>query len=140
MQKAYTLLLVVLLITFLYFTIHTEYQITFRADTESYPVLSVNTYPLCDSPLFSRDRRGAASVRYRDRAKITVLMCEQKHYPVWFSCQRKSYMVLCQHSPNVSKRSTRNDSVLDLPNEDWLQVSAPLLSEAQRVLTPSLKT
>ena len=38
MQKAYTLLLVVLLITFLYFTIHTQYQITFRADTKSYPV------------------------------------------------------------------------------------------------------
>ena len=39
-----TLLLAVLLITFLNSTIHTEYQITFRADTESYPVLSVNTY------------------------------------------------------------------------------------------------
>ena len=39
-----------------------------------------------------------------------------------------------------SKRSARNDSVLDLANEDWLQVSVPLLSEARRVLTPSAKT
>ena len=39
-----------------------------------------------------------------------------------------------------SKRSARNDSVLDLANEDWLQVSVPLLSEARRVLTPSPKT
>ena len=38
-----------------------------------------------------RDRRGADSLRYRNRAKITVLMCEQKPYPVWFSCRRKSY-------------------------------------------------
>ena len=37
-----TLLLAVLLITFLNSTIHTEYQITFRADTESYPVLRAN--------------------------------------------------------------------------------------------------
>ena len=88
-----TLLLAVLLITFLNSTIHTQYQITFRADTESYPVLSVNTYPLCDSPLFSRDRRGAASLRYRNRAQITVFMCEQKPYPEWFSCRRKIYPV-----------------------------------------------
>ena len=25
------------------------YQIAFRADTKSYPVLSVNTFPICDS-------------------------------------------------------------------------------------------
>ena len=88
-----TLLIAVLLITFLNSTIHTEYQITFRADTESYPVLSVDTYPLCDSPLFSRDRRGAASLRYRNRAQFTLFICEQKPYPVWFSCRRKIYPV-----------------------------------------------
>ena len=38
-----------------------------------------------------RGRRGAASLRYRNRAKITVLMCEQKPYPRWFLCRRKSY-------------------------------------------------
>ena len=31
--------------------------------------------------------------RYRNRAKITVLMCENKPYPLWFSCRRK-----CEHS------------------------------------------
>ena len=36
-----------------------------------------------------RVRRGTASLRYRNRAKIIVLMCEEKPYPVWFSCRRK---------------------------------------------------
>ena len=31
--------------------------------------------------------------RYRSRAKITVLMCEKKPYPLWFSYRRK-----CEHS------------------------------------------
>ena len=33
--------------------------------------------------LHFRDRVGAASLRYRNRAEITVLMWEQKPYPVW---------------------------------------------------------
>ena len=37
-------------------------------------------------------RRSAASVRYRNCADITILMCEQKpYYPVWSSCRRKNY-------------------------------------------------
>ena len=32
--------------------------------------------------LHFRDRRGAALLRNRVRAEITVLMCEQKPYPV----------------------------------------------------------
>ena len=55
--------------------------------TKSYPVWS----PIRFLNLRFRDRRGADSLRYRNRAKITVLMCEQKPYPVWFSCRRKSY-------------------------------------------------
>ena len=51
------------------------------------------TEPLRYMTLHFRDRRGAASLRYRNRAKITVVMCEQKPYPVWFSCMRKSYSV-----------------------------------------------
>ena len=43
--------------------------------------------------LHHRDRRGAASPCYRDRATTSVLMCKQKPYPVWFSCRCKSYMV-----------------------------------------------
>ena len=45
-----------------------------------------------------RDRRGAASPRYRNRAKITILMCGQKQYPVWFSCRRKSCPIYLEHS------------------------------------------
>ena len=37
--------------------------------------------------LHFRDQRGAASLRYRNGAKITVLMCEQMPYPIWFSCR-----------------------------------------------------
>ena len=47
--------------------------------------------------LHFRDGRGVASLRYRHRAEITILMCEQKPYPVWFSCRRKSFPVKCEH-------------------------------------------
>ena len=50
--------------------------------------------------LHFRDWRGAVSLRYRNRAKITVLMCEQKSYPVWLSCGRKSHPAWCEQSPN----------------------------------------
>ena len=39
---------------------------------------SMNTYPICHF----RDQRSAASLRYRNGAKITVLMCEQMPYPI----------------------------------------------------------
>ena len=39
------------------------------------------TYPICDCPLKRTARRGAASLRDRNGAEITVLMCEQKPYP-----------------------------------------------------------
>ena len=29
--------------------------------------------------------------RSKNLAKITVFICEQKAYPVWFSCRRESY-------------------------------------------------
>ena len=40
----------------------------------------MNAYPIVT--LRFRDGRAAASLRYRNRAKITVLMCEQEPYPV----------------------------------------------------------
>ena len=55
----------------------------------------MDTYPICDSPF--RGRRGTGLFRYRNIAEITVLMCEEKLYPLWFSCRRKSYPVLCEH-------------------------------------------
>ena len=42
---------------------------------------STNTYPICNSPDF-RDGHGEALLRYRNRAKLTVLMCKQKPYPI----------------------------------------------------------
>ena len=51
------------------------------------------TEPLGYVTLHLRDRRGAASPRYRNPAKITILMSEQKPYPVWFWRLRKSYSV-----------------------------------------------
>ena len=48
--------------------------------TETYPIWTIH----------SHHRRGAASPRYRNRAKITVVMCQQKPYPVRFSFPRKS--------------------------------------------------
>ena len=40
--------------------------------------------------LHFRDRRGTASLRYRNRAEITVHMSEHKSDMVWFSCRRKA--------------------------------------------------
>ena len=48
----------------------------------------VHTAPQCGTKpirhvmLFFRDRRRAASLRHRNRAATTVLVCEQKQYPV----------------------------------------------------------
>ena len=49
----------------------------------------MNTHPICNSPLCS-----FAPLQKSRRKEITVLMCEQKPYPVWFSRRRKSYPVL----------------------------------------------
>ena len=54
---------------------------------------SMNTHPICDSPLLIRDQRSTATFRYRNRAEITVLKCEEKPYTVWFSRRRKTYLV-----------------------------------------------
>ena len=45
---------------------------------------------------------GAASLRYRNRAEIFVLICEQKPYPLWFSIRRKSYPVKGENSLNLT--------------------------------------
>ena len=50
------------------------------------------TEPIRYETLHFRDRCRTASLRYRNRAKITVLVCEQKPYPVWFPCWRKSIL------------------------------------------------
>ena len=45
---------------------------------------------------------GAASLRYRNRAEIFVLICEQKPYPLWFSIRCKSYPVKGENSLNLT--------------------------------------
>ena len=50
--------------------------------------------PECDEKtirhvtLHFRDRRGEALLRYKNRTEITVLVCEQEPYLVWFSFER----------------------------------------------------
>ena len=51
---------------------------------------SIGWTPIRYVTLHLRDQRGAAVLRYWNRTEITVLMREQKPYPEWFSCRRKS--------------------------------------------------
>ena len=46
--------------------------------------------------------------------EITVFMCQQKPYPVWFSCLRKSYPEVYEHSLK------RNSAVSDSPRRSLL--------------------
>ena len=81
--------------------------------TETYPIWTMH----------SHHRRGAASPRYRNRAKITVFMCQQKPCPVRFSFPRKS----CDPYDSVSI-----DLVTESVGTTDLQASfLPLVSEAR---------
>ena len=87
--------------------------------TETYPIWTMH----------SHHRRGAASPRYRNRAKITVFMCQQRPFPVRFSCLRKS----CDPYDNVSI-----DLVTESVGTTNLQASfLPLVNEAggQQIVT-----
>ena len=87
--------------------------------TETYPIWTIH----------SHHRRGAASPRYRNRAKITVFMCQQKPFPVWFSFPRKS----CDPYDSVSI-----DLVTESVGTTNLQASfLPLVNEAggQQIVT-----
>ena len=50
------------------------------------------TYPICVT-LHFRGRRGATSLRYRNRAEITVLMCELSWAQFCSECNSKSAVV-----------------------------------------------
>ena len=56
---------------------------------------SVYTYPVTHHFI---NRRGAASLRHRNRAATTVLVFEQKPYRVLFSWQRERYSEYCEHN------------------------------------------
>ena len=48
--------------------------------------------------LYFADRRGAASLRDRNRAEIIVFDCKKKLYPVWISCRGKNHPILFEYS------------------------------------------
>ena len=58
------------------------------------------------APLLKSARRSAASLRYRNRAEITILICKQKLYPEQLSCGPKRYPTLCKYSPGKSNHDT----------------------------------
>ena len=66
--------------------------------------IGVYTSPKCGTkPLryvtaHFRDQRRAVSLRHRNGAAQTVLMCEEKPHPVWSSRQRQRYPVWYDHS------------------------------------------
>lgn len=72
------------------------FQFSLLLNHFGYVRIPFHTAPKCDTQLIQYatlhfwDRRGAASLSYRNRVEITALICEQKHYTVWFSCRRKS--------------------------------------------------
>ena len=65
---------------------HSSFQlIHFRYGSSTcshYPKVWHRTYPICDAPL---SKIGAAQLH---SVTITVVICEQKPYPVWFVCRR----------------------------------------------------
>ena len=78
--------------------------------TETYPIWTMH----------SHHRRGAASPRYRNRAKITVRMCAQKPCPVRFSCPRK----ICDPYDSVNRLSCRKcrhywPAGIFSPTDEW---------------------
>ena len=73
-------------------TTHDTRHDTTRHDT----TLWCDTEPIRYATLHFRDLRRAASLR--NRAEITVPMCEQQLYPVEFSWRRKSHTVYCEHN------------------------------------------
>ena len=89
--------------------------------------MPTETYPI--STMHSHHPRGAASPRYRNRAKITVVMCQQKPFPIRFSFPRKS----CDPYDSVSI-----DLVTESVGTTNLQASfLPLVNEAggQQIVT-----
>ena len=70
---------------------------------------SVYTYPMT---LHFINRRAAVSLRHRNRAATTVLVCEKKPYPVRFSWWRERYSVYREH--NLVPRSTEAKEKGDL--------------------------
>ena len=73
----------------------------FSFATVQIPVTKVwhRTYPISDAPLCTSARRSVApSLRYRNYStKITVLVREQKFYPIWFRACARAIRIECFH-------------------------------------------
>ena len=67
-----------------------QYRIALRREK----LIGIVRTPIRYVTLHFRERRGVASLRHRNGAEITALMCEQKPYLVCFTCMRKSYPYL----------------------------------------------
>lgn len=57
------------------------------------------TYKICDVPLSRSAWRGLAPLQKLCWNHCSS-MCEQKPYPIWFSCRHKTYSVSCKHNLN----------------------------------------
>ena len=81
-------------------------------------VRSMNTYPICVSPL-QRSARGSFAPLQREIASKSPFLCvnRNKLYLVWFSCQRKSYPLQCEHSFNFSSSNDGNNENEDTNEE-----------------------
>ena len=62
----------------------------------SSPLLYLFTFATVRIPVRAKCARGSASLYHRNRAELTVLVCEQKLYPVRFLCLHKSHAVECE--------------------------------------------
>ena len=65
------------------------YRIAFRGATESYSVI-VGT-PIRYARHNFTDWHGAASLRFKNRAEITILICEQKPYGFFVAAKAFRY-------------------------------------------------
>ena len=73
-------------------------SVTFKPNTEYFSSIryTINTYPICYYPL-KRSATGSFALLQKPH-RNNPLLCEQKPYPVLFSCRQRSYPVECQHS------------------------------------------
>ena len=66
---------------------------TIHYSMNTYLISSIVWAPIQYVTLQFQDQHSAGSLHYRNHAKITVHMCEEKPYPMRFSYRRKSYPI-----------------------------------------------
>ena len=102
---------------------------------------SVNSYPICDSLLnLIRDQRSAALSVTEMAPKSPSLCVNRTPIRCGFHAGAKATRYSVDIALTSAKGLLEMTLSLTYQNEDWPQVSSPLLSDAQRVLTASLNT